>query len=146
MAAGGLGGLALVLLGIWVIIKDKDGNEVARVKVPEGGTAVVEAKNLPVKTNISAAATSPIQSETLPGISGLRFLMNNRVELPDLKLESNRAYTIEVWMTLSEPPQDHYPRQFFLASWLTARVLPTKFISSTSQSRGKCERQLEFLH
>ncbi len=36
IAAGGLGGVLAVLLGIWVIIKDKDGNETARVQVPEG--------------------------------------------------------------------------------------------------------------
>ncbi|MDX1948329.1 MAG: SUMF1/EgtB/PvdO family nonheme iron enzyme [Pirellulaceae bacterium] len=42
LAAGGLGAFLLLALGIWVIVRDKDGKEVARVKVPEGGTATVE--------------------------------------------------------------------------------------------------------
>ncbi|MDX1944431.1 MAG: SUMF1/EgtB/PvdO family nonheme iron enzyme [Pirellulaceae bacterium] len=43
LVAGALGGFLLVALGIWVIIRDKDGNEVGRVKVPEGGTATIHA-------------------------------------------------------------------------------------------------------
>ena len=40
--AAGAGGLLLVLLGVWVIVRDKGGREVARVAVPEGGSATVE--------------------------------------------------------------------------------------------------------
>ena len=48
LIAGGIGGFALlVALGVWVLIRDKDGNEVARVQVPEGGTATVVTKAPP---------------------------------------------------------------------------------------------------
>jgi eukaryotic-like serine/threonine-protein kinase len=33
-----LGGLLLILLGVWVIVRDKDRRELARVHVPEGGS------------------------------------------------------------------------------------------------------------
>ena len=60
IAAGGLGGVLAVLLGIWVIIKDKDGNEVARVPVPEGGTATVQAEASPVSASPAAnSANAP---------------------------------------------------------------------------------------
>ena len=32
----------LILLGVWVIVRDKDGRKVARVAVPEGGSVNVE--------------------------------------------------------------------------------------------------------
>ncbi|MFO0870822.1 MAG: bifunctional serine/threonine-protein kinase/formylglycine-generating enzyme family protein [Pirellulales bacterium] len=41
--AAGLGGILLVLLGVWVIVKDKDGKEVARIRVPEGGRVEIES-------------------------------------------------------------------------------------------------------
>jgi tRNA A-37 threonylcarbamoyl transferase component Bud32 len=40
-ATAGAGGL-LLLLGVWVIVRDKGGKEVARVVVPEGGSVKVE--------------------------------------------------------------------------------------------------------
>jgi formylglycine-generating enzyme required for sulfatase activity/serine/threonine protein kinase len=40
--AASAGGLLLMLLGIWVVIRDKDGKPVARVPVPEGGSVTVE--------------------------------------------------------------------------------------------------------
>jgi len=42
LAAVGAGSLLVVLLGIWVVVRDKDGKEVARVPVPEGGSVTVE--------------------------------------------------------------------------------------------------------
>ncbi len=39
LIAAGFGGLLLVALGVWVIIRDKDGKEVSRHQVPEGGSA-----------------------------------------------------------------------------------------------------------
>ncbi|NLF68658.1 MAG: SUMF1/EgtB/PvdO family nonheme iron enzyme [Candidatus Anammoximicrobium sp.] len=42
LAAAGAGSLLVILLGIWVVVRDKDGKEVARVPVPEGGTVTVE--------------------------------------------------------------------------------------------------------
>ena len=49
LAAAGAGVFLLLLLGIWVIIRDKDGKEVARVQLPEGGSVTQEpAAALPV--------------------------------------------------------------------------------------------------
>jgi hypothetical protein len=42
LAAAGAGGLLLVLLGVWVIVRDSGGKAVARVAVPEGGSVTVE--------------------------------------------------------------------------------------------------------
>ncbi|NLY02106.1 MAG: SUMF1/EgtB/PvdO family nonheme iron enzyme [Rhodopirellula sp.] len=40
--AAGAGGILLILLGIWVIVRDKEGKEIARIPVPEGGSVAVE--------------------------------------------------------------------------------------------------------
>ncbi len=42
LAAAGAGSLLVILLGIWVVVRDKDGKEVARVPVPEGGSVTVD--------------------------------------------------------------------------------------------------------
>ena len=60
IAAGAAGALLLMLLGVWVIIRDKDGNEVARVKVPDGGTVTVQ-NNTPAKAATPPTAT-PMKS------------------------------------------------------------------------------------
>ncbi|QDU31403.1 Serine/threonine-protein kinase PrkC [Anatilimnocola aggregata] len=52
--AGGLGGFLLLALGVWVIIRDKDGKEVARIEVPDGGSATIQTKgnDLPPSTPV----------------------------------------------------------------------------------------------
>lgn len=55
LALGGLGGCLVIALGIWVIIRDKDGNEIARLKVPKGGRAEVIAEDDPDKRADSKA-------------------------------------------------------------------------------------------
>ncbi len=62
IAAGGLGAV-LLLLGIWIIIKDKDGKEVARFEVPEGGTAIAVAQ--PVVQASTDSTTEPTPSSAL---------------------------------------------------------------------------------
>ncbi len=42
LAAAAAGAFLLLLFGTWIIIKDKDGNEIARFKVPEGGSVEVQ--------------------------------------------------------------------------------------------------------
>jgi len=42
LTAVGAGSLLVILLGIWVVVRDKDGKEVARVPVPDGGSVTVE--------------------------------------------------------------------------------------------------------
>lgn len=41
LIAAGTGGLLLILFAVWVVIKDKDGKELARVKVPENARAEI---------------------------------------------------------------------------------------------------------
>ena len=48
--AVGLAAMVLVALGVWVIIRDKDGNEVAKMRVPRGGRAeVVRGTTEPIR-------------------------------------------------------------------------------------------------
>jgi formylglycine-generating enzyme required for sulfatase activity len=54
----GAGGLLLILLGIWVVIRDRDGKEVARVRLPEGGSVTQEPD--PVVGKPAAPKTSSI--------------------------------------------------------------------------------------
>jgi serine/threonine protein kinase len=93
MAAGGLGGLALVLLGIWVIIKDKDGNEVAKVKVPEGGNAVV-AEEPAAATKGESTATKNVPTPR----NALQFDGKGSVETPDIPWGGLNEFTIEAWV------------------------------------------------
>jgi tRNA A-37 threonylcarbamoyl transferase component Bud32/Leucine-rich repeat (LRR) protein len=63
--AGWAVGFALLFLTIWVIIRDKDGKELARISAPDGSTAIVEG-------NLSAIPAAPVKapinsgSETSP--------------------------------------------------------------------------------
>jgi len=75
LAAVGAGGLLVILLGIWVVVRDKDGKEVARIPVPEGGSVTVEmaAKNeaaKPAKSGDKApqskTAAAPLPAWNLP--------------------------------------------------------------------------------
>ncbi len=109
MAAGGLGVLAL-LLGIWVIIKDKDGNEIARVQVPEGGAA--EVKNVADATPSKAAVTT---SETAATKFALDFNYDAppgqaRVELPPV-IDTRNPFTVEMYTTVRSAKWAH--RLFF---------------------------------
>ncbi|MFN4261004.1 MAG: protein kinase domain-containing protein, partial [Gemmataceae bacterium] len=63
----GLGALLLpaLLLGGWVIIRDKDGNEVAKVKIPDGGQAVVVPGTTPTTTT-PAQPPLPVGVRPLP--------------------------------------------------------------------------------
>jgi formylglycine-generating enzyme required for sulfatase activity/serine/threonine protein kinase len=66
LIAAGAAGFLFLLLGVWVIIRDKDGQEVARVKVPEGGTATVQT---PTPTaSKPAASVTPVVPSSSPTI------------------------------------------------------------------------------
>ena len=61
LIAGGIGGFALlVVLGIWVIVRDKDGNEVGRMKVPDGGNVVMQT------SEPGASATGAVAPRATP--------------------------------------------------------------------------------
>ncbi len=69
LIGAGAAGFLFLLLGVWVIIRDKDGNEVARVQVPEGGTATVQTPAPPKtadtpKTTVPATPTVPPPAPT----------------------------------------------------------------------------------
>jgi len=93
IAAGGLGGVLAVLLGIWVIIKDKDGNEVARVQVPEGGTATIQAPATGVPANGQTTTTNIILAPRF----ALQFDGKSSVETPDIPWGGLSEYTVEAW-------------------------------------------------
>ncbi len=71
--AGGAAGFLFLMLGIWMIIRDRDGKEVARVKIPDGGTATVETpttnsanptSSLPTLDSIKKPPTPPTAAPT----------------------------------------------------------------------------------
>lgn len=53
--AAGLAASLLLLGGVWVIIRDKKGNEVGRLKVPDGGKVEVMQENQPADNDRAAA-------------------------------------------------------------------------------------------
>ena len=63
LAAAGAAGFLLLLLGVWVIIRDKDGQEIARIQVPEGVTVTQE----PVGTLPSPVLAKP-ESQPEPSV------------------------------------------------------------------------------
>ncbi len=60
LLAAGAGGFLALLLGVWVIVRDRDGNEVGRVEVPEGSVVVVQNDLAKTSTPISMPTTQPI--------------------------------------------------------------------------------------
>ncbi|QDU25638.1 Serine/threonine-protein kinase PknB [Anatilimnocola aggregata] len=90
LVAGGLGGLLLIALGVWVIIKDKDGNEVAKVKVPDGGTAIVKADETSGRPTASRNAVSS------PNFA-LQFDVDSVVTCP-VEVDLSGPLTLEAWL------------------------------------------------
>ncbi|MCY2992153.1 MAG: SUMF1/EgtB/PvdO family nonheme iron enzyme [Planctomycetota bacterium] len=74
LTAAGAGGLLLVLLGIWVIVRDKGGREVARVPVPEGGNVTVETASEAAGPGTSSPR--PVAGNS-PGTSSPRSVAGN---------------------------------------------------------------------
>lgn len=63
----------LIVFGVWVIIRDKDGVEVARVKVPDGGSVAVAPSYPPSRTVRSPNATFPKMPANSPN---MRLVVN----------------------------------------------------------------------
>jgi tRNA A-37 threonylcarbamoyl transferase component Bud32 len=59
IAVGGAGAALLVLLGVWVIVRDKDGQQVAKVKVPDGGTVEIKPGESSATKPKPATSNSP---------------------------------------------------------------------------------------
>lgn len=62
LIAVGAAGFLILLFGTWVIIRNKDGKEVARVPIPNGGTATVveQSPNMAPETSTPTPPTSTI--------------------------------------------------------------------------------------
>ncbi len=58
LIGAGAAGFLFLLLGVWVIIRNQNGQEVARVQVPEGGSVTVQT-SVPPKTPSTAASSTP---------------------------------------------------------------------------------------
>ncbi len=86
LIGAGAAGFLLLLLGVWVIIRDKDGQEVARVKVPEGGTVTVQLPTPPKPPPVAAVPTN--YALQLDGDA-------SGVEVPTLSYTGTGAVTIE---------------------------------------------------
>lgn len=66
LTATGAGGVLLVLLGIWLIVRDKEGNEVARVRVPEGGSVIQEPDRPAAQPPATTAESGPAAVKAAP--------------------------------------------------------------------------------
>jgi len=66
LTAAGAGGLLLILLGIWVVVRDKEGKEVARVRLPEGGSVTQERDGRASLPGASANEAVPAASQSEP--------------------------------------------------------------------------------
>ena len=54
LAAAGAGGLLVIWLGIWVVVRDREGNEVARVRLPAGGRVTPEPERRETDRELSS--------------------------------------------------------------------------------------------
>jgi formylglycine-generating enzyme required for sulfatase activity/serine/threonine protein kinase len=69
LLAGAGGAALLVLLGIWFIFRDKNGNETARVQVPEGGSVTVQPTAATGRGPAPAATPSSTVSFFVEGVT-----------------------------------------------------------------------------
>jgi serine/threonine protein kinase len=76
LVAAGAAGFLLVLFGVWVIVRDKGGAEVARTKVPEGGTVKVSG-NTPSAPGPSGGSKSNSTKTTSPSKEPDEFFRSN---------------------------------------------------------------------
>lgn len=69
-AAAGAAGFLFIVLGVWVIVRDKDGNQIAALKVPDAGTVEVQAgpENKAATADRGTATVKPsLPSAVTPG-------------------------------------------------------------------------------
>jgi Leucine-rich repeat (LRR) protein len=98
--AGGAAGFAMLFLTIWVIVRDKDGKELARVSAPDGSSVTIEGTPSPVP---AAPAKVPTSSGTktapenaLPSLTNeeriLRQLMQTGAKI---QVDGSNGYTFQ---------------------------------------------------
>ncbi|MDX1946545.1 MAG: LamG-like jellyroll fold domain-containing protein, partial [Pirellulaceae bacterium] len=90
LIAGGLGGLLLIALGIWVIVRDKDGNKIAEIKVPEGGSVTV------APTPGDAPQPTAVRKS---GEFALQLGEGSYVDVPSFEFTGDPPLTLEAWVT-----------------------------------------------
>ena len=71
LAAAGAGGVLLILLGAWVIVRDQEGKEVARVPLPQGGSVTVETV---AQSGVGQPASRPRRKEPAQASSAIQPL------------------------------------------------------------------------
>src|SRR5690606_18750561 len=98
---------ALMLLGVWIIIRDKEGNEIARFKAPEGSTATLQSEAVPCTPQPVAPvqATGTRQPPTPYAVASTDpmhpvALVQHPAKQPGLK-----SWTIETVVARSRPLQ-----------------------------------------
>lgn len=79
LLAAGAAGFLLLCLGLWVIIRDKDGNEVGRMQVPPGGRTTISEEHIqPTDSTVphNAKSTTKAASQILATNVDIVFLGN----------------------------------------------------------------------
>ncbi len=66
LIAAAAGGLVLALFAVWVIVRDRPGNEVARLPVPEGGSVTVTTADKPPAASTPEPGAAPHASPPEP--------------------------------------------------------------------------------
>ncbi len=118
LIAAGAAGFLLVCLGVWLIVRDQEGNETARVKMPNGGTTTIqddgENKNLP----------APLVGEG-PGVSGTTGTDVDVVFIGNKMMVNWPTIGRSSWQRMAskwkiEAPNEHTPAVFSILSQLKA--------------------------
>jgi len=104
-------GFLFICLGVWLVVRDKDGNKVAEVQIPPGGNATFVPMN-----GISSTTTSPIVpvAPTKPAVStvpvsartdhALDFDGASSYVEVTLAAEDHAMVTIEGWVRFTSAP------------------------------------------
>lgn len=116
IAAGFAAAFFFAVLGVWLIVRDKDGNEVGRIQLPEGGSLTVspgDGKKPSTVANAPApapAVTTKPAPVTVPRVTGnYRLSLDGQtqyVEVPSLRFTGTGPYTLEAYITpFSDDPK-----------------------------------------
>ena len=111
IAAGAGGAALLVLLGVWFIFRDRDGNETARIQIPDGGSVHVQqtvpgATPTAIRPTVSAidffstppAKPAPTTANSAPPPPGDYALYASHVTTP-LEIDLSGPITLETEST-----------------------------------------------
>ena len=98
-------GFLFVMLGVWVIVKDKFGNEIGRMQIPDGGKAEVanDGSATPQKASVPASATSGMASTGIPAATSV-----GASPFDSLRRENIDPYELEIaggGKSANAPPQ-----------------------------------------